>query len=54
VSKDKQRLADFLAHMLSALERINCYTELMDELGFLQNELVQAAQHPELPLAFAY
>jgi uncharacterized protein with HEPN domain len=78
MSKDKQRLADYLAHMLQAIERIGRYTEELDEVAFLQNELVQdavirnleilgeasnsiqkhyaefAAQHPELPLAFAY
>lgn len=78
MSKDRQRLADYLVHMLQAIERISRYTELLDEMAFLQNELVQdavirnleilgeasnnvqkhypefAAQHPELPLAFAY
>jgi uncharacterized protein with HEPN domain len=78
MSKDRQRLADYLVHMLEALERIFRYTDVLDELAFLQNELVQdavvrnlevlgeasnnvlkhypdfAAQHPELPLAFAY
>jgi uncharacterized protein with HEPN domain len=78
MSKDRQRLIDYLAHMLQAIERINRYTEDIDELAFLDNELVQdavirnleilgeasnnilkhyqdfAAEHPELPLAFAY
>ena len=78
MSKDRQRLIDYLAHMLEAIERINRYTEDIDELAFLHNELVQdavirnleilgeasnniqkhypdfAAQHPKLPLAFAY
>jgi uncharacterized protein with HEPN domain len=78
MSKDRQRLADYLVHMLEALDRIFRYTDVLDELAFLQNELVQdavvrnlevlgeasnnvlkhypdfAAQHPELPLAFAY
>lgn len=64
--------------MLQAIIRIARYTDLLDEVAFLQNELVQdavirnleilgeasnnilkrypefAAQHPELPLAFAY
>lgn len=64
--------------MLQAIERIGRYTEDLDEVAFLQNELVQdavirnleilgeagnnirryfpqiAAQHPELPLAFAH
>jgi uncharacterized protein with HEPN domain len=78
MSKDKQRLAGYFAHILQAIERIARYTEELDEVTFLQNELVQdavirnmeilgeasyniqkhfpeiAAQHPELPLAFAY
>ena len=78
MSKDRQRLADYMAHMLQAIERITRYTEELDDVAFLQNELVQdavirnleilgeasnnvqkhypefAAQHPELPLAFAY
>lgn len=78
MSHDGQRLADYLAHILQAIERIWRYTEDMDELSFIQNELVQdavirnfeiigeashniekryakfAAEHPELPLAFAY
>jgi uncharacterized protein with HEPN domain len=78
MSKDRQRLADYLAHVLQAIERIARYTGDMDEVAFLQNELVQdavirnlevigeacnnigkqypefAAQHPELPLEFAY
>lgn len=76
--KGEQRLADFLAHMLQAMERISRYTDQLDEVAYLQNELVQdavirnleilgeasnnilkhypsfAAQHPDLPLAFAY
>jgi uncharacterized protein with HEPN domain len=43
MSKDRQRLIDFLAHMLEAIERINRYTDDIDELAFLQNELVQDA-----------
>lgn len=43
MSKDSQRLADFLAHMLQAIERIFRYTEDLDESAFLQNELVQDA-----------
>ena len=74
----KRRLIDYLEHMLQAIERIARYTEHLDEVGFLQNELIQdavirnleilgeasnniqkhcpefAAQHPELPLSFAY
>jgi uncharacterized protein with HEPN domain len=43
MSKDRQRLADYLMHMLQAIERITRYTELLDEMAFLQNELVQDA-----------
>ncbi|UGQ48778.1 HepT-like ribonuclease domain-containing protein [Massilia endophytica] len=43
MSKGKQRLVDYLMHMLQAIERINRYTELLDEVSFLQNELVQDA-----------
>lgn len=73
-----RRLPDYLAHILEAIERIERYTEDMDEIGFLGNPMVQdavirnfeiigeasnnivkhhpefAANHPELPLAFAY
>ncbi len=43
MSKDKQRLIDYLAHMQQAIERIARYTEELDEVAFLQNELVQDA-----------
>jgi uncharacterized protein with HEPN domain len=43
VSKDTQRLIDYLAHMLEAVDRINRYTEDVDEVAFLQNELLQDA-----------
>ena len=43
MSKDLQRLPDYLAHMLQALERVARYTEELDEVAFLQNELVQDA-----------
>jgi uncharacterized protein with HEPN domain len=43
MSKDRQRLIDYLAHMLEAIERIHRYTEDIDELAFLHNELVQDA-----------
>jgi uncharacterized protein with HEPN domain len=36
MSKDGQRLVDYLAHMLKAIERITRYTELLDEVAFLQ------------------
>lgn len=43
MSKDRQRLIDYLAHILEAIERIDRYTEDIDEVAFLQNELVQDA-----------
>ena len=43
MSRDQQRLGDYLAHILEAIERIDRYTEYMDELAFLNNQLVQAA-----------
>ncbi|MDE2156073.1 MAG: DUF86 domain-containing protein [Xanthomonadaceae bacterium] len=43
MSRDRQRLADYLAHILEAIERIECYTEDMHELAFSQSPLVQDA-----------
>lgn len=78
MSRDKQRLADYLAHILEAIERIDRYTDGMSEAAFQRNSMAQdavirnleiigeasnniekyypafAADHPELPLAFAY
>lgn len=78
MSRDKQRLADYLAHILEAIERIDRYTEDMGEVAFLEYQMAQdavirnfeiigeasnniekhypefSAEHPELPLAFAY
>lgn len=78
MTRDQQRLSDYLDHIRKAIERIYRYVEDIDELVFLQNEMVQdavirnfeiigeashnieqhhssfAAEHPELPLAFAY
>lgn len=34
MSRDQQCLIDYLAHMLEAIERINRYTEDIDELAF--------------------
>ena len=41
--RDKQRLLDYLGHILEAIERIDRYTEDMDEVEFLQNEMAQDA-----------
>jgi len=43
MSQDQQRLVDYLAHILEAIERIERYTEDMVELAFLDNQLVQDA-----------
>lgn len=37
------RVADYLAHMLNAMERIARYTADMDQTAFLRSELVQDA-----------
>ncbi len=39
----QQRLADYLAHILEAIERIDRYTKGMDEARFLDTPLVQDA-----------
>jgi uncharacterized protein with HEPN domain len=38
-----QRLADYLGHILQAIERIENYVSNMDEMAFLGNQLVQDA-----------
>lgn len=43
MSRDKQRLQDYLSHIIQAIQRIKHYTENIDELSFLQNEMVQDA-----------
>ena len=43
MSRDQQRLLDYLAHILEAIERIDRYTTNMDEVAFLGNVLVQDA-----------
>ncbi len=37
------RAIDYLSHILRAIERIDRYTANMDEIGFLNSELVQDA-----------
>lgn len=37
------RVADYLGHILQAIERIQRYTSALDEEAFLQSELVQDA-----------
>ncbi|MBI1196017.1 MAG: DUF86 domain-containing protein [Gammaproteobacteria bacterium] len=43
MNPDNQRLADYLAHILEAIERIERYTDDMDEAGFLNDEMAQDA-----------
>ena len=43
MSRDRQRLHDYLAHIIKAIQRIQHYTEDIDEVGFLQIEMVQDA-----------
>jgi uncharacterized protein with HEPN domain len=43
MNRNQQRLGDYLAHILEAIERINRYTQLMDEAAFRDNPLVQDA-----------
>jgi uncharacterized protein with HEPN domain len=41
--REQHRLADYLGHLLEAIERIDRYTQAMDERVFLENPLVQDA-----------
>ena len=41
MSCDQQRLADYLAHIAQAIERIGGYTKGMDALVFMSTPLVQ-------------
>ncbi len=43
MSRDQQRMLDYLCHILEAIDRITAYTGEMDELAFLDNRLVQDA-----------
>ena len=43
MTRDQQRLADYLAHITEAIARITHYTGDMDEAAFLNNQLVQDA-----------
>lgn len=41
--RDQQRLIDYLDHILEAIERIHRYIEEVDELAFLDDEMIQDA-----------
>lgn len=43
MSRDPQRLPDYLGHILEAIERIHSYVEDVDEVGFLSGEIIQDA-----------
>lgn len=43
MSRDKQRLLDYLGHILEAIERIDRYTQDLNETVFLQSEMAQDA-----------
>jgi uncharacterized protein with HEPN domain len=43
MSRGKLRLADYLTHILEAIERIGQYTEDMVEVTFQENRMVQDA-----------
>ncbi|WP_334120294.1 HepT-like ribonuclease domain-containing protein [Limnobacter sp.] len=43
MTRDKQRIAVYLAHILEAVDRINRYTAEMTKSDFLDNLLVQDA-----------
>lgn len=41
MTRDPQRLIDYLGHIIEAIERIRRYTTGMDDQGFHRDELVQ-------------
>ena len=43
MTRDPQRLSDYLDHILEAIERIEEYVAELDEMTFLDNKLVQDA-----------
>ncbi|MGL5114677.1 MAG: HepT-like ribonuclease domain-containing protein [Beijerinckiaceae bacterium] len=43
MSCNPQRLQDYLHHIVTAISRINRYTDEIDEVAFLQDEMVQDA-----------
>ncbi len=43
MKKSQLRVADYLEHIQQAIERIQRYTEDMDEVAFLKNEMTQDA-----------
>ena len=43
MSRDPQRLPDYLVHILEAIERIQAYVEDVSEAGFLSSKIIQDA-----------
>ena len=43
MSRDPQRLPDYLGHILEAIERIQAYVADVDVVGFLSSRLIQDA-----------
>lgn len=43
MTRDQQRLADYLRHIRDAIERIGRYVRDIDEAAFLQNDMAQDA-----------
>jgi uncharacterized protein with HEPN domain len=43
MSKDVRRIPEYLGHILQAIQRIGSYTEDVDEVAFLGDEMVQDA-----------
>lgn len=43
MSRDPQRLPDYLGHILEAIERIQSYVDDVDEVGFLSSKIIQDA-----------
>lgn len=43
MTRDPQRLSDYLAHIREAIERIDRYTHEIDEVGFLNQPMLQDA-----------
>jgi uncharacterized protein with HEPN domain len=39
MSRDRQRLNDYLRHILEAIERIDRYTDDLSEVDFIANEM---------------
>lgn len=44
MSKDRQRIADYLEHMLKAIERVVLYAGELDEAAFSANALVHGTR----------